>query len=315
MKKALFAIAFLSFTFVTNAATVSVNCNLASHRNGMIGKVLQTLNPQVPNTVNITGKCKENVTIYQFDRLSLVAAPSAVIEDASGGQQDVILIWDSGRVSIQGFTISGGSNGISCGEGSFCTLRGNTIEGGVSAGVVINHSQGDLSDDIVQDTGFGLDIEYSTVYASGLTLRQNSQAGIYSQGMVMNANNLNILDNAGEGINVGMNSNVFLMDSTVSNNAGDGIGVFGHSYAFLMHVTDTNNGVSGVAIGDLSLADFYSSGTFVGNQTDIGCWGQYSAAGTILAVTYGTTNCPVPTAQEAAGKRTAPPPQLKRPIR
>ena len=52
------------FASVANAATVNVNCN----KHGKIGPVLNILNPQGPNTINVTGTCKENLNIYHQER-------------------------------------------------------------------------------------------------------------------------------------------------------------------------------------------------------------------------------------------------------
>jgi len=298
---------------MTNAVTVPIDCN----KPGPAGKVrtyLKLLNPQGPNTLRISGTCHENIVIQAFDRLSLIAEPGAVLKDASGGQEPVINITDSRRIYIQGFTISGGSSGVLCFDGSLCRLSGNTIEGSTNAGVWVNHSQATFSGDVFQDTGDpGLAIEASNVSASGVTVQRSLGAGIYdADGSVLEAYQMNIQDNRGDGIAVLSQSHMELGVSTLNNNAYNGIDAGFQSEVLLLQNTVTTNGYNGVSIGDLSLADF-SGGTFTGNGADIWCGGQYSVAGNIQAATYGTTNCPAPSAQAGASKRTAPLPRLKRP--
>jgi len=59
------------FASVANAATVNVNCN----KHGKIGPVLNILNPQGPNTINVTGTCKETIhfIVDSFPSLGLVS--------------------------------------------------------------------------------------------------------------------------------------------------------------------------------------------------------------------------------------------------
>ncbi len=308
---------FLLFSIVTNAATVPIDCN----KPGAAGKIhtyLKLLNPQGPNTLRISGTCHENIVIQAFDRLSLIAAPGAVLKDASGGQKPVINITDSQRIYIQGFTISGGSSGVLCFDGSLCRFSGNTIERSTNAGVWVNHSQATFSGDVFQDTGDpGLGIDASNITAYGVTVQHSAGAGIYdADGSVLEAYQMNIQDNGGDGIAVLSQSHMLLGVSTLNNNAYNGIDVGFQSEVLLVQNTVTTNGYNGVSIGDLSLADFYGGGTFTGNGVDIWCGGQYSVArkhpgGNVrhneLPCSLGSsrciqTNCSAPSAHATAVK-------------
>jgi len=278
-----------------------------------INSALRLLAPQGPNTVTVSGTCKENILIKGFDRLTLISSTGATINDASGGTGVVVDIEDSTDIMLQGFTISGGSSGVLCFDGSLCRFSGNTIEGSTNGGVWVNHSQAVFSGDVFQDTGDpGLGIAEANVTAYGVTVQRSAGAGIYdADGSVFEAYQMNIQDNRGDGILVVSQSHMELGASTLANNAYNGIDVGFQSEVLLLQNTVTTNGYNGVSIGDLSLADF-SGGAFTGNGQDIWCGGQYSVAGNIQAATYGTTNCPVPSAQAGASKRSAP---LPRPVR
>jgi len=124
---------------------------------------------------------------------------------------------------------------------------------------------------------------------------------------------MNIQDNGGDGILVVSQSHIELGGSTLSNNAYNGIDVGDQSEVLLIQNTATGNAYNGVSIGDLSLAELGNGGTFTGNGVDIWCGGQYSVAANIQAATYGTTNCPIPSSQAGASKRSAPLPRPMRP--
>ena len=128
-------IALSLFTAVAHAGDSKVNCSSPGHA-GKIANVLSRLNPADTNVVHVSGHCRENLIIQGFDRLSLIAEPGAVIEDASGGKAAVVEILDSQRVLIQGFTIRGGNSGVFCHEYSFCRFIGDTVEQTAAYGAI-----------------------------------------------------------------------------------------------------------------------------------------------------------------------------------
>jgi len=306
MKRIVVIAVLVSIMFLTLpgfAATHTVNCNLPGPA-GKIATYLKFLNPLGPNTLNVRGTCKENITINQFGRLSLIAVSGATIQDTSGGKQPVISITDSQGIYLQGFTIVGGSQGVTCFDGSVCRFSVNTIENSVGAGVWVSFSQATFSSDTIQDTGDpGLAAEASRVSAGGLTVQRSSGAGIYdANGSVVYAFVTSILSNRGDGILVVSDSHMFLGDSTVSDNAFNGIDVNDQSEVLLLNNTVTTNGYNGVGISDQSLAELGGTGTFTGNGLDIACLGQFSEAKGTQGTIYGTTNCAVSAAQAGAAK-------------
>jgi hypothetical protein len=149
----------------------------------------------------------------------------------------------------------------------------------------------------------------SPVLAESLTIRENGSLGIYSEQMTLGAGAVAVVDNYGTGIHIGMGSSMHMCcGSTVSGNASDGIGDYGRGYVALEGgVTASNNGYNGVSIGDLAEADFGGGVTVTGNGTtgigsDVGCTGSYSVAAGLEYVTYGSTNCPVPSVAQNLGK-------------
>src|SRR5439155_22750152 len=104
-------------------ANLRVNC----YNHESTSKVLHLLaktNPQGPNRVTVSGACVEHLVIQSMDRLTLITETSASITDSSGGSLAVVDIEDSHSVTVQGFTINGGSGGILCNTTSVCYLTG-----------------------------------------------------------------------------------------------------------------------------------------------------------------------------------------------
>lgn len=306
-KTLLCAISVLIISAAAQAVTATVDCN-----RGPLGKIstfLKVMNPQGPNTLKISGTCRENIAVNSFDRLTLIANPGAVLQDTSNGEQPVVSIYDSRRVSIQGFTISGGYTGVACNDGSLCRLTGNTIKGGVRAGVEFNRSNGSLSGDVLQDNGsYGLVVGASIVTASGLTVQgtAGSGIGVENSGYLV-ADGVNVQNNQAIGIFVNGHSDLFLINSTVSNNTYDGITVITQSAMSVVQVTVTNNSGSGVGIDGLSIVDFYGGGNFYANGSgeDIWCGPQYGVAWNLANAQYGNTTCALP-ASVAQGATARP---------
>src|SRR5438874_12528474 len=91
------------------AAAVSLRVDCDKHES--ISKVVHLLakaNPQGPNTITVSGDCKENFLIKGMDRLTLITRKGASITDSSNGSLAVVDIEDSQKVTLQGFTINGG---------------------------------------------------------------------------------------------------------------------------------------------------------------------------------------------------------------
>ena len=124
----------------------------------------------------------------------------------------MISIDDSQGISLQGLTISGGSNGATCFDGSVCRFSGNTIENSVGAGVWVSYSQATFGGDVIQDTGdAGLAVEISRVSGGGLTIQRNAGPGIYdANASVVSVFGINVLDNRADGILVVSQAHLFM---------------------------------------------------------------------------------------------------------
>jgi len=177
-----FLTAAVGFLFMLSVNAYGVNLTVrCGAREGLstINAALKRLNPAGPNTLVISGTCKENVLILGFERLSLIAKTGAWISDASGGTGIVIDIEDSTHVYLQGFTITGGAIGVMCGNFSICRFAENTVRGASGVGVQVVQSRAGFGPNTIENNGVGLtSLESSCVRGfGGLVIRQNLVSG------------------------------------------------------------------------------------------------------------------------------------------
>ena len=310
MLLALFTTFLLALT--AHALTIKVNCRLTSHLTitAAVAKIAAT-NPLGPNTITVTGNCHENVVISSLDNLTLQAGPlGATITDASGGTLDTLVVVDSGRFALNGFTINGSVN---CANNSVCRLTGNTIQNSqVGYGLRASRAHIDSQNDSISNNPSGVGVVVvndSRVLLVDDTISNNGNHGIQvaSDAFVLLtavATTTTVSNNGGVGILATSNGTVRLFVANVTGNASDGIRIINGSVMRTDFVGPTvnnitGNGGAGVHLGDLSHVFFANDGSLniTGNLsgTDVLCSGQFSATRNVGA-TGGITNCvePVP---------------------
>jgi hypothetical protein len=292
------------------ATTLSVNCAAKEglHSIGAALKVLQNGEGHEPSTVNVSGACRENVVIQSLDRLTLNAIDGASVSDASGGKQDVVAVYDSRDVTINGFAINAGSdgvsgaNGISCNDWSACRLALNVIQGASSGAgfAVYQASEATVDGDTFQNNGVGLIANSGTKVRAGgrtrpITSRNNGR-GLQLTRLSLAFILANLNNNTDVGVRLAFNSTLDLIAGSISQNGSAGAYVSEGSIARFTSTTINANAGPGVLIQDLSMVTF--NGTTVtgnGGGTDVVCNPQFSATrGALTDIGGGTTNCVEP---------------------
>jgi hypothetical protein len=274
------------------AANLTVNCDNKETIHKAV-KLLATANPQGPNTITVSGSCRENIAIRSMDRLTLITKKGASITDRSNGSLAVVDIEDSHSVTLRGFTIIGGGGGVNCGSASVCYLTGNTIEaGGVG---VRGGSRSFLESNVIQNGGRGATVEDgSQMFSSDDVFQSNAAQGIViGDGVYFVASNSSFLNN-GVGI-LAAASNLLLHGGTISGSIGNGMTMLaGSTVVFRDSATVTGNGGDGVHLEDASFAGFQSA-TVTGNLSglDVNCAPQFTITH-FVARTGGITNCVEP---------------------
>ena len=271
------------------AANLTVNCDNKETIHKAV-KLLANTNPQGPNTISVTGSCRENILIRGMDRLTLITKKGASITDRSNGSLAVVDIEDSHSLTLQGFTIIGGGGGVNCGSASVCYLTGNTIEaGGVGVG---GGSRSFLESNVIQNGGRGATVEDgSQMFSSNDVFQSNAAQGIaIGDGVYFVASNSSFLNN-GVGI-LAAASNLLLHGGTISGSIGNGMTMLAAStVVFRDGATVIGNGGDGVHLEDASFAGFQSA-TVTGNLSglDVNCAPQFTITH-FVARTGGITNC------------------------
>jgi parallel beta-helix repeat protein len=283
---------------------IDINCNQPNTHNGSINSVLARLDPARTWILDVSGTCKENVVVQSFENLTLIAKPGASISDNSGGNLDVIDVFDTHEFSMQGFSVNGGSSGVGCGDYSQCRFSGNTVQGSTGDGIFIARSRASLQGDTLQNNaGRGLAVINGGVAATfGVTFQGNAEGADANVGSTLIASNVISQNNGGAGIRIANHSTLRLIDSTLSGNSDVGVRVVGSSEAnFVTNITGnviTGNAGPGVLLGDLSFASFVGADHITGNNPggfDVFCAPQFSATrGALTGIGGGLTNCSEP---------------------
>ena len=272
------------------AANLTVNCDKKETIHKAV-KLLASANPQGPNTITVSGSCRENILIRSMDRLTLITKKGASITDRSNGSLAVVDIEDSHSVTVQAFTINGGAGGVNCGSASVCYLTGNTIEaGGVG---VSGGSRAFLESNVIQNGGRGATVEDGSQMFSSNDVFQGNGQGIVQFGAYLEASNSSFLNN-GVGI-LAAASNLLLHGGTISGSIGNGMTMLaGSTVVFRDGATVIDNGGDGIHLEDASFAGFQSA-TVTGNLSglDVNCAPQFTITH-FVARTGGNTNCVEP---------------------
>src|SRR6266567_7263649 len=278
------------------AANLTVNCDKKETIHKAV-KLLAVSNPQGPNTITVVGSCNENLVIRSMDRLTLITKTGASITDRSGENSVVVDIEDSHSVTVQGFTINGGSGGILCNTTSVCYLTGNTIQDAAGIGVgVYADSHAVLESNVIQNNGFrGSTVnDRSRMVSSNDVFQGNGAQGVaVISGSYFGASNSSFLNNF-VGVEGFLNSTLRVGGSTISGSGGDGAILLAGAAASFGGTTITGNGGNGVHLEDGSVAVFFGTNV-TGNLsgTDVDCAPQFPIT-RFVETTGGITNCVEP---------------------
>jgi hypothetical protein len=291
-------VAFGATSQYVQAANLTVNCDNHESIHAAL-RLLATTNPQGPNKVTISGNCKANFVIQSMDRLTLITKKGASITDSSNGSLAVVDIEDSHSVTVQGFTINGGSGGVLCNTTSVCYLTGNTIQDGAGTGVgVFADSHAVLESNVIQNNGFrGSTVnDRSRMVSSNDVFQGNGAQGVaVISGSYFGASNSSFLNN-NVGVEGFLNSTLRVRGGTISGSGGDGVILLGGAQASFDGMTITANGGSGIHLEDGSFAVFlFGTTTVTGNLsgTDVECAPQFPIT-RFVETTGGITNCVEP---------------------
>ena len=307
--KLLTSLLFVATAGGTQALTLHVNCGLQAGLTtiGAAIKAVQSSEESGPVTISVTGQCRENVVIQSIDRLTLNALGGASIVDASEGNLSTVTIDDSRDVTLNGFTVSGGLDGVDCLDGSLCRFNEDTVQNSdpnQGAGIFVGaDSYALILGGALQNNAVGLAVSNgSKAKLGGVSVHGNSSGLFVNNGSLVLFFSSSSTANAGPGIQVAHGSTLVCGSCTVTGNGADGIDVADSSNVSLSPnfglanppgYSVTGNGGAGISLQSLSGAAFFGDQGSVSPNNgalDVACSPSFSAAPNPPAPAR--TNCP-----------------------
>lgn len=206
-------------------------------------------------TITATGACKGPITVAK-DGQKIHGINSASI---SASNADVVTVVGASRLELNGFTITGGNNGIVAENNSHISLQGTTVTANALTGLeLLGNSSATINQfSSIGNGTFGIDVEASsslTVTGSnsvqgsgvfGIQVNNGSSISLTGANLQVSGNTL--------GIQIGTNASGFLDGTSVlntSNNFTDGITIVSGSHVvnFGGTITSSSNGIHGISL-------------------------------------------------------------------
>ncbi len=215
---------------LAKAATVTVDCDAGSTITSALGSV------KPGDTVLVSGTCKEQVNIApEIVRITLDGQKKTTIQHPGGPAASPHALYNRGKeITIKGFTVTGGLDGIHLSGPASAVIDGNVVVKNTGRGIHI-------------DKGSIARILNTTVEGSGLigidiTGASYAYIGVFIPRVPALAPNT-IRNNGGPGINIERSSGAWIVGNTVSNNKESGIIVHRNSQAdVIANVINANGG-------------------------------------------------------------------------
>jgi parallel beta-helix repeat protein len=199
-----------------------------------IGQAIKTLKPG--DTLLVNGTCNENVDIgEEVHGITLDGQGSATIN----GDLSVNTVTVTGRgITIRGFTIIGGFQGIAVLDGGSALIDGNTIQHAAFNGITVfrNSTAQIINNTIQNNPSSGIQVQSSSSARVGFTgppsarvsapntIQNNGAPGIQIlRGSSAQIFTNTIQNNASHGISVDRNAQAEIAANNITGNLGDGI--------------------------------------------------------------------------------------------
>ncbi len=199
-----------------------------------IGQAIKTLKPG--DTLLVSGTCNESLVIGQeVHRITLDGEGLATINGDSTA--NVVTVTGTG-ITIRGFTINGGLQGIAVLDGGSAVIEGNTIQyTGMNGITVFRNSSAQIINNTIQNNP-----------SSGIQLQNSSSARIGFTGPPNNRVSLpnTIQNNGGPGIQILRGSTAQIFSNTIQNNGSHGVVVDRNAQAEIGANVITGNAGDGI---------------------------------------------------------------------
>jgi parallel beta-helix repeat protein len=227
-----------------SSATVAVDGNAG----GTIGATLGSL--KAGDTIAVSRTCREHVIIpAEVSRITLDGQGKATIQ-GTGPAADTILVLGK-NITIKGFTLTGGRDGIHLSGPAAVVIDGNIIQNNGRGIHLDKGSIGRIINNTIQNNrGVGINVIENSYARIGFfippepALRPNT-----------------IRNNQGHGIHVGRASSAWIIGNTIADNTGTGIVVNRSSQADIAGNIINGNGGDARGVSHNSGVNLQSEGT------------------------------------------------------
>jgi len=200
------------------------------------------INNAIPgDTITVAGPCAENIVIANEKQRIALSGNTATINGPNSGSPTVSIRGKG--ILVQGFTVTGGSSGISVNRGSNAVVSNNTIQTASGDGVVVEQlGYAVLTGNTIQSNpGAGVIVAEGSVARVGF----NNDTEITADGNTIQSNTV--------GIVVMNQSSARIVGNTISGNNGNGVLVLRKSQADLSSNVISGNMLNGIEVKDNSL--------------------------------------------------------------
>lgn len=209
-----------------------INCGAGQS----IGAVLRSLSDG--DTLKVTGTCSENVSISsRMEGITLDGQGTATINGTDANANTINIA--GRRITIRGFTITGGIRGVFVNRGAEATIDGNVIgpTGGEGVQVFNGSSARILNNTIQNNPDHGIFVVGTSIADIGVTSGAQT---------VPDTNT--IQGNTGNGILIDRSSSARIKGNIIANNGSSGIQIDNNSTADTSSNTINGNGDNGIHV-------------------------------------------------------------------
>ena len=215
---------------LAKAATVTVDCDAGNTIMGAVGSV------KPGDTVLVSGICKEQVSIApETVRITLDGQKKTTIQHPGGGAESPHALYNRGKeITIKGFTVTGGLDGIHLSGPASAVIDGNVVVKNAGRGIHID--KGSIAR-ILNTT-----VEQSGLIGIDVTGVSYAYIGVFIPRVLALSPNT-IRNNGGPGINIERSSGAWIVGNTITNNKESGISVHRNAQAdIIANVINANGG-------------------------------------------------------------------------
>lgn len=231
--------------FSAHAATISVDCDAGN----TIMAALTNVKPG--DIVLVSGVCKEQVNIApEVTRITLDGQKKTTIQHPGGQQTSPHALYNRGKeITIKGFTVTGGLDGIHLSGPASTVIDGNVIVKNSGRGIHIDKGSiaRILNTTVEQSGGIGIDVTGASYAYIGVLIPR-------VPALAPNT----IRNNGGPGVNIERTSGAWIVGNTISNNKESGIAIHRNSQADVIANTINGNGGDAITVSYNSGVNFDS---------------------------------------------------------